>query len=171
MARYKGTFAVSANYEPLVAAPFDARQLVETKADLTSTSTWVRADGSFWTYPGMVVSVAQDINPDNNGIYVLINEDFTLDANWRKSADERDIKELRSRIEELSGGSNLDVDVETEADLPAIGDSNVTYYVKENLTIQRWDESSGTYLVFGNIGEIPELNINIIYGGNANGAN
>jgi hypothetical protein len=91
MARYKGTFAVSANYEPLIAAPFDARQLVETKADLINPAIWQRADGSIWTYTGMIVSVAADSDPANNGIYVLINEDFTKVSNWRKCADERDV--------------------------------------------------------------------------------
>lgn len=40
MARYRGNFTVAANYEPLKAAPFDARALVETKADLTAATTW-----------------------------------------------------------------------------------------------------------------------------------
>jgi hypothetical protein len=39
----------------------------------------------------MIVSVAADNDPANNGVYVLINEDFTQASNWRKCADERDV--------------------------------------------------------------------------------
>ena len=67
MARYKGTFTVAANYEPLIAAPFDARSLVETRSDLINPATWVRSDGGYWTYVGMVVSVSADIELSNKG--------------------------------------------------------------------------------------------------------
>jgi hypothetical protein len=40
MSRYKGLFQVPANYEPLIRGPFDARELVETKADLINPATW-----------------------------------------------------------------------------------------------------------------------------------
>lgn len=171
MSRYKGTFAISANYEPLIAAPFDARQLVECKADLTSTKTWARADGSVWTYAGMMVAVAQDTNPENNGIYVLIAEDYTLQSNWRKQANSTDIDKLREEIENISisGGGSLDIEVDTMEDLPEIGDRNITYYVRENSSIQRWNEAEQAYFPFGGSGEQPELNISLIYGGNSNG--
>jgi hypothetical protein len=53
MARYRGSFTVAASYEPLTASPFDARELVETKADLTAASTWQQPNGDLWIYDGM----------------------------------------------------------------------------------------------------------------------
>jgi hypothetical protein len=40
VARYKGTFKAAANYEPQIAAPFDARMLVGARSDLVLKSTW-----------------------------------------------------------------------------------------------------------------------------------
>lgn len=169
MARFKGTFSVAANYEPLIAAPFDARQLVETKSDLTNPQTWVRANDDYWTYVGMMVVVSQDIDDNNNGLYILTAEDFTQPDNWRKCADERDIARLQEEIDnlEVSGEGSLDLDVDLEIDLPATGDINTTYYVKENNSIQRWDENTNAYVKFGGGGEIPDLEINLIFGGKA----
>ena len=169
MARYKGTFTTAANYEPLIAAPFDARQLVECKADLTKPSTWQRSDGNAWTYAGMMVAVAQDVNAANNGIYMLTAEDYTVAENWMKLSDSRDLQALREEIANIETSGSLDVEVSTEDSLPEIGDENTTYYVKENSSIQRWDEETGSYKSYGGTGEIPELNINIIYGGDSNG--
>jgi hypothetical protein len=70
-------------------------------------------------------------------------------------------------IEISAGGA--DVEVDTENDLPQPGAENTTYYVKENSSIYRWDAKTQTYISYGGTGEIPELNINIIHGGNANG--
>lgn len=171
MARYKGTFTVAANYEPLIAAPFDARSLVETRSDLINPTTWVRSDGGYWTYVGMVVSVSADIESSNNGLYILMDEDYTQLSNWRKCADEADIIKLQEQINNLSvSGGSLDVSVETEKELPEIGDSNTTYYVKENSSIQRWDNETQTYISYGGeSGDIPELDINLIFGGDSNG--
>lgn len=172
MARYRGTFTAAANYEPLKAAPFDARELVETKNDLINPTTWEHEDGSYWTYTGMKVVVSADIDANNNGLYILIAEDYTNASNWRKCADERDVARILEEIEnlEISSGGSLDVEVETEADLPESGDNNTTYYIKENNTIQRWDDDTQDYIQYGGQGgEMPE--INLIYGGNANGNN
>jgi len=87
MAREKGTFLVSANYEPQKAAPFDARALVETKADLFAANTWA-INNELWIYKGMIVAVATDIEPKNNGIYMLLDDVnyFNEDA-WLKMSD------------------------------------------------------------------------------------
>ena len=62
MARYKGIFKAAANYEPQIAAPFDARMLVDAKADLTDRSIWQQSNGDVWVYSGMIVAVANDEN-------------------------------------------------------------------------------------------------------------
>lgn len=171
MARYKGTFSVAANYEPLVGGPFDARQLVEAQSDLINPITWRQANGDIWTYVGMMVVVSSDIDASKNGLYILKDRDYTSIENWEKASTVGDIQRLQEQLDQLetSGGGSLDVEVETEADLPAIGDSNTTYYVKENSSIQRWDEESGAYISFGGAGDTPELEINLIYGGDSNG--
>lgn len=169
MAREKGIFHISANYEPLKAAPFDARSLVESKADLLAASTWVVNDIA-WVYKGMLVAVAADINPENNGVYMLIDADnYMQEQSWKKFADIQNIADLQQQIDELevSGGGSLDEEVDTEEELPEIGDDDTTYYVKENTSIQRWDDETQSYITYG--GSDAALDINIINGGNANG--
>ena len=171
MARYRGTFTAAANYEPLKAAPFDARQLVETKTDLTNAATWKQLNGDIWTYIGMMVVVAKDIEPLNNGLYILTAADYTDIKNWKKYASDTDIAQLQEQIDNLEVGASLDVEVETEIELPAEGDGNTTYYIKENLSIQRWDEETQTYISYGGSGEPPAFDVNLIYGGDSNGNN
>lgn len=170
MARYRGTFTVAANYEPLKAAPFDARMLVEAKADLTLVSTWQQSNGDLWIYNGMIVAVGSDVNAANNGVYVLLDaSNYTEESSWQKLADTASIDNLQEQIDniDISGGSGLsDIEVATEADLPEIGTSGVTYYVLENNSIYRWQEETQSYISFGGSAD---LDINIINGGNANG--
>lgn len=168
MARYRGNFTVAANYEPLKAAPFDARSLVGTKADLTAADTWTQKDGTMWIYSGMLVSVNADENMENNGVYVLTDaKNYQSEDSWRKLAGVDSIDALHERIDnlEVSGG---DVEVETMADLPAVGDPNITYYVEDTHSIYRWDVETATYISYSSS---PALDINIINGGNANGTN
>lgn len=85
MSRDRGTFTFAANFEPLLRAPIDARQRVNTKADLTSPTTWDDGTGQYWLYAGMLVSVVSDSTPSNNGLYYLTNHMFFTDPNmWVK---------------------------------------------------------------------------------------
>jgi hypothetical protein len=172
MARYRGTFSVAASYEPLTATPFDARQLVEYKSDLTDPKTWRQENGDTWTYVGMMVTVANDLNDNNNGTYVLTSYDYTQESNWRKCADERDIARVMEEIAniEFSGEGSISIEVDELIDLPKVGDPNATYYVKEDLSIQRWNEATQSYISFGGTNSVPDLDsIKVIYGGNAHG--
>ena len=167
MARRKGTFQVSANYEPLKAAPFDARQLVETRADLIAEDTWVINDIA-WVYTGMIVAVASDVNRANNGVYVLTDAaNYTSLESWEKLADSKSIEDLQRQIDaiEVQGGGTLDLEIDSEADLPEVGDEHITYYIKENSSIQRWDAEEGKYRSYGGT----DFDINIIHGGDSNG--
>ena len=65
MARAKGTLGISANFEPQIAASFDARANVPTKADLLVSSNWTANDGSSYVYNGMTVTVAEDSTSSN----------------------------------------------------------------------------------------------------------
>lgn len=84
MARNKGTASFSANFEPQVAAPLDARFIVDSLADLTLPATWTANDGGIYAYKGMVVSVHSDTTALNNGLYRLIDVDYTNINNWEK---------------------------------------------------------------------------------------
>lgn len=166
MARYNGVYKAAANYEPQIAAPFDARELVETKADLTNEKTWKQRNGDIWTYVGMVVSVASDENPANNGRYQLMAADWSNVANWQKMATAADTQILQEQIDniEITGGGSLDIEVQTLEDLPQEGDINATYYVLENNSIWRWNPALQDYISYGST-----LNVNIINGGSAHG--
>ena len=80
MARNKGLASFSANFEPQMAAPLDARANIATKAELYLPATWLANDGSQYTYVGMLVSVSAD--GANNGLYLLVAADYTLPASW-----------------------------------------------------------------------------------------
>ena len=83
MARDKGSLGISANFEPQIAAPFDARANVPTKADLIVASNWTANDGNTYAYNGMTVTVAEDTTASNNGIYVLTDAaNITNTASW-----------------------------------------------------------------------------------------
>lgn len=84
MARTRGIFNFSANLEVKKNAPLDARIVVDTILELTSTSTWEDSDNKVWLYNGIVVSVIE-----NNGLYMLTNYDpvdnataYTEAENW-----------------------------------------------------------------------------------------
>lgn len=83
MSRNKGTFNFSANFEPLLKAPLDSRQVVNTYADLTDPSTWVDANGNVWLYNGAIVGVANDASTTRNGIYILLDAaNYTVGSSW-----------------------------------------------------------------------------------------
>ena len=86
MARNKGTLPISANFEPQIAGPFDARNKVDTFDDLLLDDTWRAKDNSIYAYRGMIVAVANDPDPTKNGAYILLNGDYTQSSSWQKSA-------------------------------------------------------------------------------------
>lgn len=169
MARIRGVFNNSANYEPLISAPFDARSLVALKSDLFLASTWQQSNGARYIYAGMLVCVYRDTEA-NNGLYILKNvASFTKEEGWLKLADITQINNLNERVDKLeetegaSGG--LDINVDTFSDLPSIGDPKATYYVKDSQDIYRWSEVDQKYVNYSSNVE----DINIIYGGDSNG--
>lgn len=92
MARKKGTLKLSSNIEPTVAAPLDAREVVDSIADLT-------AEGSFpYAYDGMRVSVKA-----SHAIYMFKGGDTTDIDNWAKigSDGEMDSYYTKSETDEL----------------------------------------------------------------------
>lgn len=110
MGRYKGTFVAAANYEPLIGGPFDARELVETQNDLINPATWRQANGDIWTYVGMKVSVSSDDDKEKNGLYILINKDFSSLSNWQKLASQLELEKLEEKIDKIETNGGVDLD-------------------------------------------------------------
>jgi hypothetical protein len=55
---------------------------VATRADLIAEDTWV-INGIAWVYTGMIVSVGNDSDPKNNGLYSLTDAgNYTSLDSW-----------------------------------------------------------------------------------------
>lgn len=80
MARNKGTFNFSANLEPKVQAPLDARTVVDTVAELTQAATWQDTNSDVWLFDGLVVAIAQ-----TGELYMLTDKAaYTSAASWKR---------------------------------------------------------------------------------------
>lgn len=119
MARVKGLASFSANFEPQSAEPLDARAVVQTISDLTDPTVWSAHDGNVYLYKGIIVSVTDDVTPSNNGLYRLIDTDYTNIINWEK-------------LGAGSGGSSvwggITGDLTDQVDLKASLDSKKIYH-------------------------------------------
>lgn len=83
MARQKGTLQLGSNIEPRMAAPLDARTVVEYKTDLTNPSSYP------YCYKGMVVSVKNEGRQ-----YMLNGDDPTVMSNWIDAGAAPDMEEM-----------------------------------------------------------------------------
>lgn len=90
MSRYLGILPFSGNFEPRLASPLDSRLVVEKRLDLIDSATWISGDGGIYLYLGIPVSVWND-TPTNNGIYILINENFELLSSWSRVRDDQSV--------------------------------------------------------------------------------
>ena len=99
MARIKGSFITSNNYEVKKTAPFDARMLVKKKSDLTESLSWSITG----IYNGMIVAVGDDPEKSNNGLYMLADVDNVASASsWIKFAELSDLVEMAKNIDALT---------------------------------------------------------------------
>lgn len=94
--RVRGDFSIATNYEVKRDAPFDARMLAGTKADLTDPTQW---ESPITMYAGMIVAVVQDEVESNNGVYILKRLPFVNEANWEKLADTNSFADFQTQIE------------------------------------------------------------------------
>ena len=58
MSRNRGIFNLSGNYEPLIAAPLDSRQVVDTLQDLTNPEIW--SSSGTYLFKGLLTAVVND---------------------------------------------------------------------------------------------------------------
>lgn len=99
MARIKGSFVTSNNYEVKKSAPFDARMLVKKKADLIEASSWSVTG----IYNGMIVAVGDDPEKSNNGLYMLTDVgNIDSLSSWLKFANLSDLETMGSNIQNLT---------------------------------------------------------------------
>ena len=94
--RVRGDFSIATNYEVKRDAPFDARMLAGTKADLTDPTQW---ESPITMYAGMIVAVVEDEVESNNGIYILKRLPFVNEANWEKLVDTNSFADFQTQIE------------------------------------------------------------------------
>ena len=123
MARYKGTFSVASNYEPLVGGPFDARELVDTIEDLVDPKTWQQANGDLWLYEGIAVRVKTE-----HAIYLLRNPLLYFEiSSWIRVANYEDIE---SKIGILPEGKTV-IDLINEIEVGKYDDSKIVEQINQ----------------------------------------
>ena len=109
MSRERGTFNFAATFEVLKKAPLDASMIVGTYSDLTNTATWEDSDGLVWLFDGKIVSVSNDPNSSNDGLYYLSDADnYTSTSSWVKigsatGATLNDIQNIGTGVGVFSG--------------------------------------------------------------------
>ena len=111
MGRINGLLNIAGNFDVLMASPLDSRDIVGQKADLTDTNIWEANDGTIYAYKGMKVAVIDD-TAENNGLYMLKADDYTLLSSWDKLG------------EGTSGGA---INVHKTTTNPTVDDDNGTY--------------------------------------------
>lgn len=164
MSRSRGIFNQASNYEPQIAAPLDARTVVEFKSDLTNSTTWTLASGTPYLFNGLLVCVTNDPDVSLDGLYILIDADnYTSEISWRKIADIRDIETLNERIDQISAGGGGAIQVEARGNLPNVGSEGGVYFVKNENATYRWDETARRYYCVGR----DYQEIQVISGGSA----
>ena len=98
MARYRGTYHFSTNYEGGIRGPIDAKMLVEYYSDLINEDTWRDFQGNEWTYPGMIVAVCNDPDDASKGLYMLYEQPYTIYANWIRVGGLMDTEPISSWV-------------------------------------------------------------------------
>lgn len=149
MARIKGSFVTSNNYEVKKTAPFDARMLVKKKSDLTESLSWSITG----VYNGMIVAVGDDPDRLNNGLYMLADVDnITSASSWIKFAELSDLETMSSNIQDLTKELNLVKEELDKKQDKLIAGKNI---VIENNVISATGGSGGSNVI--QIENLPEI--------------
>ena len=164
MSRDKGTFNLSANYEPRIQVPLDARMLVGNYTDLIDPSIWKDDGGLVWLFDGAIVVVAED---PSAGIYWLRDSaNYTNYTSWEiaGSATPYDPSILYSYIDGSLAQRDASItDLYSRID---IIDSSISYLVKWNSSqdssIERIDASiTNLYSLVGDSSVTGAINIGV----------
>lgn len=132
MARNKGIFNLSANFQVKMQEALDPRMVVEKKSDLISKETWPYDGNTLYLYRGMVVGVAEE-----SKLYILSDVSKALNADY-------------SGWVQIGGGSgNVPADVDTR--LTAVEQSNATTLTKVEEIESKVDILNGDETVEGSV--------------------
>lgn len=132
MARNKGTFNLSANFQVKMQEALDPRTVVEKKSDLINKETWSYDGDTLYIYRGMVVGVAEE-----SKLYILADVSKVLNADysgWVKIGSE---------------GEGIPEDIETR--LTAVEESNNTTLTKVEELEGKVDILNGDETVEGSV--------------------
>ena len=104
--KYVPTFWLDSGYALSQAVPMDSRTVVGSVANLTTADIWMK-DGVCIAYNGMLVGVANTVNPEESGLYYLFdpNCESSLQSpdvqdpnNWIKLCSVDQLNALSSRV-------------------------------------------------------------------------
>lgn len=171
MARIRGVFTTSNNYEVKKSAPFDARMLVKKRSDLIDPSSWSVSG----IYNGMIVAVGNDTEKGNNGLYMLTDaRNIDSFSSWMKFAELSELEKMSKNIQNLTtelglikteldkkqdkliagknitiqdnvisaiGGSGGNATLQVD-NLPEKGQENIIYCVKNDGSFYMWVDNS-----------------------------
>lgn len=159
MSRDRGTFPISANFEPKVKGPFDGRIKVGYKSDLIDPSTWVDSDDNVWVYDGMIVSVTVDTSIENRGLYYLKDEDQYTDINqWLNIAGAATTTIAYADLKILLDASGL-----TEGTSYLISDYKTTHEIPNTTEIYEASTAESLIITANKINTFYEQAISTIY--------
>lgn len=111
MARSVGTMKLSSNFEPRLGAPLDARMVVPTQADLTTSDNWA------YPYVGMLVAVQA-----TGKVYVLKAQPVSTASNWVEVGSTTDLSDYytKSEVDALVSATYKPSGSVTFANLPTL---------------------------------------------------
>jgi hypothetical protein len=114
---------------------------------LILTETWEALDGNTYVYPGMIVSVNNDVIQNNNGIYRLTSYDYTIENNWvnLSSPSHNELSNLQGGVindyqhltsEQLSLVTGLTINLDNKVDkITGKGLSSEDYTLDEKIKL------------------------------------
>lgn len=139
MGRDIGTNVYSNNFEPQVMGLLDARGKAATKADLTTTAQWTSTDGNIYAPKAILVAVTDDPIAENNGLYMLKSDDYSVASNW---------------MQINSGETPSNVKVLTTADLVNDSRTSAVQLSSEDVSTLRSATSKDVFVYNGVIGSM-----------------
>ena len=156
--RKKGIFVLSGNYEPLIAAPLDARAVVSKREDLILPTTWRDEAGNVYLFSGLICAVTED-TADKNGVYELVDaKNYTNKDSWKKLLYADAIKDMVVYSDIGEGRrsimlKNYDTISGYGADMSAEGGENLANEAFNLIMISKWNKAD-----FGSPGVVMNLN-------------
>ena len=113
MGRIKGVVPFSGTFEPQAAGGIDGRIAVEFKSDLINPDVWKALDGNVYVYKGMPVTVWND--GANNGVYVLIADDYTDINNWLCVGSGNIVNAVSNSLNNFGRPVNGEIEIDLDA--------------------------------------------------------